>query len=58
MEEPAVKNYQRYIFVQERRGPSVYISTHLEHERMEVRMDQSNMIILLTILKITKTVSL
>ena len=34
--------YQRYIFLQERGGPSVWISTHMVHERMEMKIDQSN----------------
>ena len=46
--------YQRYIFLQGRVGPSVWISTHIVHERMETRIDQSHINIELTNLKITK----
>ena len=45
--------YQRYIFVEERGGPSVWISTHMVHERIERRIDQSNINIQLTFLNIT-----
>ena len=41
MKEPEGNIYQRYIFLQERGDPSVYISTHVVHESMEVRIDQS-----------------
>ena len=34
--------YQRYMFLQEKGDPSVWISTHMVHERLEVRIDQSN----------------
>ena len=42
MEEAADNMYQRYIFLQEMGGPSVFIPTHMVHERMETRIDQSN----------------
>ena len=34
--------YQRYIFLQATGGPSVCISKHMVHERVETRIDQSN----------------
>ena len=42
MEEAGSNMYQRYIFLQERGDPSVWISTHMVHVRVEVRIDQSN----------------
>ena len=36
----------------------MWISTHMVHERMETRIDQSNINIWFTILKITKIISL
>ena len=36
------KMYQRYIFLQEEGGPSVWISTQMVHRRMEMRIDQIN----------------
>ena len=30
------------IFLEERGGPSMWISTHMVHRRMETRIDQSN----------------
>ena len=46
--------YQWNIFLREEGGPSVWISTHMVHRRMETRKDQTNISIKLTILKITK----
>ena len=34
--------YQRYIFLQEEGGPSAWISTHMVHRWMEMRIDQVN----------------
>ena len=46
--------YQRYILLHEEGDPSVWISTHRVHRRMEVRIDQINISISLIILKTTK----
>ena len=51
MEEAAGNMYQRYIFLPGKGGPSKWISTHMIHERMEMRIDKSNINCLLTILK-------
>ena len=45
IEEAGGNIYQRYIFLQAREGPSVWISTHMVHKRMEARIDQSNIYI-------------
>ena len=50
--------YQRYIFLQEEGGSSVWISTHMVHRRMETRIDLINISILLKSLRITKIISL
>ena len=42
MVEAGGNMYQRYIFLQEGGGPSVWISTHMVHEKMEMRIDQRN----------------
>ena len=34
--------YQRYIFIHETGGPSVFIRTHVVQRRMETRIDQGN----------------
>ena len=46
--------YQWYIFLQFQGGLSVWFSPHMVQRRMEMRIDQSNIIFWLTILKITK----
>ena len=50
--------YQRYIFLNEEGGSALLISTHMVHRMMEMRIDQNNISHELTILKITKTISL
>ena len=42
MEEAGGNMYQRYIFLHDRGGAAVCISTHMIHERMETRIDESN----------------
>ena len=58
MKEAGGNMYQRYIFLQAWGGPSVQISTHMVQRRMETRIDQSNINIYLTILKITIIISI
>ena len=50
--------YQRYIFLHEDGGPSVWISTHMVHRMMEMKIDQINIIIWPTTLKLMKIISL
>ena len=50
--------YNRNIFLHTRGDSSVWISTHMVHMRMETRIDQCNINIWLTFLKITKIMSL
>ena len=50
--------YQRYIFLQEEGDPSVWISTHMVHRRMEMRIDHINISSQLKILRITKIIIL
>ena len=42
MEEAGGNMYQTYLFLQAREGPSVWISAPMVHERMEMKIDQSN----------------
>ena len=58
MEEPGGNMYQWYILLQARGGVSVQISTHVVYEKMEMKIDHKLYQYLLTILKITKILSL
>ena len=49
--------YPRYIFLHEEGGPSVWISTHMLHRRMEMKIDQITINIQLTTLKTTNIIS-
>ena len=42
IKEPGGNLYQRHRFLEARGGPSVQISTHMVHERMETKIDQSD----------------